>query len=98
MNIKSLNKLSLLKTALSAEYSNYITLAAESSIHPEKIQSVLNFYAAYCYLVGQGNYSALEILNDSNSLNAHFQSLIGFVYSRNYITIGVFQGSCRLSC
>lgn len=92
VNIKSLNKLSLLKTALSAEYSNYITLAAESSIHPEKIQSVLNFYAAYCYLVGQGNYSALEILNDSNSLNAHFQSLIGFVYSRNYITISNKRG------
>ena len=87
MNVKTLNELSLLKTALSEEYSNYLTLAAESSVHPKKIQPVMNLYAAYCYLVEKGNYSALQILNDSNSLNAHFQSLIGFVYSCDYITI-----------
>ncbi|MFV8451331.1 hypothetical protein ACNO65_14860 [Vibrio campbellii] len=87
MNVKILNELSLLKTALSVEYSNYLTLAAESSINPAKIQAVLNVYAAYCYLVKQGNYSALEILNDSSSLNAHFQSLIGFVYNYDDINI-----------
>lgn len=87
VNVKTLNELSLLKTALSVEYSNYLTLAAESSVYPKQLQPVLNFYAAYCYLVGQGNYSALEILNDSSSLNAHFQSLIGFVYSSDDITI-----------
>ncbi|MDD1825007.1 hypothetical protein LRP52_22710, partial [Photobacterium sp. ZSDE20] len=86
MNVKTLNELSLLKTALSAEYSNYLTLAAESSVHPKKIQSVLNLYAAYCYLVEQGSYSALEILNGSSSLNAHFQSVIGFVYSSDDLT------------
>ncbi|WP_122055110.1 hypothetical protein [Vibrio sp. Evd11] len=89
MNVKTLNELSLLKTALSVEYSNYLTLAAESSVPPKKIQSTLNIYVAYCYLVGQGNYSALEILNDSISLNAHFQSLIGFVYSNDDITINL---------
>lgn len=88
MNVKTLNELSLLKTALSAEYSNYLTLATESSVSPKQMQPVLNIYAAYCYLVGQGNYSALEILNDSSSLNTHFQSLIGFVYSNDDITIG----------
>lgn len=82
-----LNELSLLKTALSVEYSNYLTLAAESSISPNFIQPTLNLYAAYCYLVKQGNYSALEILNDSNQLNAHFQSLIGFVYNDDDTTI-----------
>ncbi|MGR5245889.1 hypothetical protein ACP3VU_14300 [Vibrio sp. PNB23_22_6] len=87
MNVKALNELSLLKTALSVEYSNYLTLAAESSVSPSRIQLALNFYAAYCYLIGQDNYSALEILNDSSSLNAHFQSLIGFVYSNDDITI-----------
>lgn len=87
MNVKTLNELSLLKTALSVEYSNYLTLTAESSLPPDKIQAVLNFYAAYCFLVEQGNYSALELLNDSSSLNAHFQSLIGFVYGCDYITI-----------
>ncbi|WP_253664670.1 hypothetical protein [Vibrio sp. Y20_XG_PY13] len=87
MNVKTLNELSLLKSALSVEYSNYLTLAAESSIPPKKIQPVLNVYAAYSYLVGQGNYSVLDILNDSSSLNAHFQSLIGFVYSNDDITI-----------
>ena len=87
MNVKTLNELSLLKTALSVEYSNYLTLAAESSINPTKKRSVLNVYAAYCYLVKQGNYSALEILNDSSPLNAHFQSLIGFVYNYDDITI-----------
>ncbi len=87
MNVKTLNELSLLKTALSAEYSNYLALAAESSVNPKIIQPILNIYAAYCYLVGQGNYSALEILNDSSSLNAHFQSFIGFVYSNDDIGI-----------
>ncbi|WP_394142513.1 hypothetical protein [Vibrio chagasii] len=87
MNVRILNELSLLKTALSAEYSNYLALAAESSTSPKLIQPILNLYAAYCYLVKQGNYSALEILNDSSSLNAHFQSLIGFFYSNDDITI-----------
>ncbi|USD32581.1 MULTISPECIES: hypothetical protein [Vibrio] len=87
MNVKTLNELSLLKTALSAKYTNYLTLAAESSVHPRSIQAVLNIYAAYCYLVGQSNYSAQGILNDSSSLNAHLQSLIGFVYSCDDITI-----------
>ncbi len=87
MNVKTLNELSLLKTALSVEYSNYLALAAESSVSPTFIQPTLNLYAAYCYLVKQGNYSALEILNDSSSLNAHFQSLIGFVYNDDDITI-----------
>lgn len=86
MNPKTLNELSLLKTALSAEYSNYLTLTAESSVIKKNIRPVLNIYAAYCYLVKQGNYSALEILNDSSSLNAHFQSLIGFVYSSDGLT------------
>lgn len=87
MNVKTLNELSLLKTALSVEYSNYLTLAAESSVNSGYIQSILNIYAGYCYLVEQGNYSALKVLNDSSSLNAHFQSLIGFTYSRDDITI-----------
>ena len=87
MNVKTLNELSLLKTALSVEYSNYLTLTAESTVNSKYIQSILNIYAGYCYLVGQGNYSALEILNDSSSLNTHFQSLIGFVYSNDDITI-----------
>jgi len=87
VNVKTLNELSLLKTALSVEYSNYLTLTAESSLPPAFIQPVLNVYSAYCYLVKQGSYSALEILNDSSSLNAHFQSLIGFVYSSDDITI-----------
>ncbi|CAK2680986.1 conserved hypothetical protein [Vibrio crassostreae] len=87
MNLKTLNELSLVKTALSEEYSNYLTLTAESSLAKNTIQPVLNLYAGYCYLVGQGNYSALDILNDSRSLNAHFQSCIGFVYSCDDFTI-----------
>lgn len=87
MNSKILNELSLLKTTLSVEYSNYLALTAEYSISPKFIQPSLNFYAAYCYLVKQSNYSALEILNDSSSLNAHFQSFIGFVYNNDDITI-----------
>lgn len=86
MNVKTLNELSLLKTALSVEYSNYLTSAAEFSVEKSYIQSVLNLYAAYCYLVEQGNYTAFKILNDSNSLNAHFQSLIGFIYNSDTTT------------
>ncbi|MDE1232924.1 hypothetical protein [Vibrio aestuarianus] len=88
MNVKILNGLSLLKTALSVDYSNYLTLADEPSVQKGSMQRlVLNIYAAYCYLVGQGNYSALDILNDSTSLNTHFQLLVGFVYSNDDITI-----------
>nr|WP_212755077.1 MULTISPECIES: hypothetical protein [unclassified Vibrio] len=72
---------------MSVEYSNYLTLAAESSVPQGNGQLVLNIYAGYCYLVGQGNYSALDILNDSASLNTHFQLLVGFIYSRDDITI-----------
>ncbi|HCE3631351.1 TPA: hypothetical protein N2824_003671 [Vibrio parahaemolyticus] len=87
MNTSILRELSLLNIALSGEYSNYLTLAAESSVQKGKMQAILNIYAAYCYLVGQGNYSALEILNHSTSLNTHFQLLIGFVYDSNNITL-----------
>ncbi|HDM8041119.1 TPA: hypothetical protein P0E05_004248 [Vibrio fluvialis] len=87
MNVKTLNKLSLLNTALSAEYSNYLTSAAKSSVSERDMQSVLNLYAAYCYLVEKGNYTAFKILNDSNSLNEHFQSLIGFIYDSDGIAI-----------
>ena len=86
VNVKTLNELSLLNTALSVEYSHYITSAAKSSVTGNKLQPVLNIYAAYCYLIGQGNYTAFEILNDSSQLNAHFQSLIGFVYDCDGIT------------
>ncbi|KKD58526.1 hypothetical protein RN22_20645 [Grimontia sp. AD028] len=95
MNVKILNELSLLKTALSVEYSNYLALAAESSVSPKLIQPTLNLYAAFCYLVKQGNYSALEILNDSSSLNAHFQSLIGFVYNYDDIAIKRSYAFCN---
>lgn len=95
MNVKTLNELSLLKAALSVEYSNYLALTAESSLSPNFIQPTLNLYAAYCYLVKQGNYSALEILNDSSSLNAHFQSLIGFVYNYDDITIKHRYKTCN---
>ncbi|HIF9201354.1 TPA: hypothetical protein ACX6QC_002787 [Photobacterium damselae] len=87
MNLKTLNELSLLKTALSVEYSNYLTLTAESTVTKRNMQPALNLYAAYCYLTEQGNYSALDILNNSSSLNAHFQSLIGFIYSNDDITV-----------
>lgn len=87
VNVKTLNKLSLLNTALSAEYSNYLTSAAKSSVSERDMQSVLNLYAAYCYLVEKGNYTAFKILNDSNSLNEHFQSLIGFIYDSDGIAI-----------
>lgn len=86
MNVKTLNKLSLLNTALSVEYSNYLTSAAKSSVREKELQPVLNLYAAYCYLIEQGNYTAFEILSNSNQLNAHFQSLIGFIYDCDGIT------------
>ena len=88
VNVKTLNELSLLNTALSAEYSNYITSAAKSSVVEQHRQPVFNIYAAYCYLIEQGNYTAFEILNDSNLLNAHFQSLIGFIYDIDGMATG----------
>ncbi|EOI6448234.1 hypothetical protein ACMU9P_003396 [Vibrio parahaemolyticus] len=94
MNVKTLNELSLLNTALSVEYSNYIISAATSS-GVEKAQPLLNVYAAYCYLVEQGNYTAFEILNDSNQLNAHFQLLIGFIYDSDNLTINNMYNQCN---
>lgn len=87
VNIRTLNELSLLNTALSVEYSHYITSAAKSSVRGKELQPVLNVYAAYCYLIGQGNYTAFEILNDSNQFNAHFQFLIGFIYYNDSISL-----------
>ncbi|MFA0272412.1 hypothetical protein AB4500_12830, partial [Vibrio sp. 10N.222.48.A11] len=86
MNIKTLNELSLLKTALSVEYSNYLRFSAELLINKKDIQATLNVYAAYCYLVEKGNYTAFEILSDSNALNVHFRLLVGFVYRHDEIT------------
>ncbi|EOW9298792.1 hypothetical protein ACN25S_003140 [Vibrio cholerae] len=86
MNTSILRELSLLNTSLSREYSNYLTSAAESSVSESFRQQLLNIYAAYCYVVEQGNYTAFNILNDSTSLNTHFQSFIGFVYDSNNIT------------
>lgn len=87
MNVKILNDLSLLNTALSVEYSNYLKLAAVSSVAREKTQLTLNVYAAFCYLVEQGNYTAVKLLNDSSSLNEHYQLLIGFIYDSQGIRI-----------
>ncbi|EKO3642450.1 hypothetical protein M3898_002626 [Vibrio metschnikovii] len=86
MNIKTLNELSLLNTALSAEYFNYLASAAESSVSTKLVQPVLNVYSAYCYLVEQGNYTAFNILNNSKSLNTHFQALIAFSYDNDSIS------------
>lgn len=95
MNVKTLNELSLLKTALSVEYSNYLTYIAKSLVSEKEQQPVLNIYAAYCYLTEQGNYSAFKILNDSNELNAHFQLLIGFVYDNDNATLCHRYQLCR---
>lgn len=94
MNVKLLNELSLLNTALSVEYSNYLKSIAKSLVTESKMQPALNVYAAYCYLVEQGNYTAFNILNDSNLLNAHFQSLVGFIYDFYGITIMNSYGLC----
>lgn len=86
LNTSILRELSLLNTSLSREYSNYLTSAAESSVSEKLRPQLLNIYAAYCYVVEQGNYTAFNILNDLTSLNTHFQSFIGFVYDSNNIT------------
>ncbi|MBF4248744.1 hypothetical protein EA004_27865, partial [Vibrio anguillarum] len=80
MNIKILNELSLLNTALSVDYFNYLTSAAKPLVHKIHIQPVLNIYAAYCFLIEQGNYTAFKVLNDSQAFNSHFQLLVGFIY------------------
>lgn len=85
----------MLSTALSSEYSNYLTSAAKSCLDQKDVQATTNVYAAYCYLVEQGNYTAFKILNDSNSLNAHFQSLIGFIYDSDGLTTNRRYTLCR---
>ncbi|NOJ10389.1 hypothetical protein [Vibrio splendidus] len=87
MNTKVLNELSLLRAALSGEYSNYLKSAAESCLREKDVQSVTNIYAAYCFLVEQDKYTAFKILNDSNSFNRHFQLLIGFIYNSDNLPL-----------
>ncbi|OEE43528.1 hypothetical protein [Vibrio anguillarum] len=96
MNTKTLRELSLLNTALSGTYLSYLTFAAESCLRKEKIQFVLNIYAAYCYLVEQSNYTAFTILNDSNSLNRHIQLFIGFIYDHDNIKPSTKYVYCNL--
>ncbi|MFA0896652.1 hypothetical protein [Vibrio cholerae] len=95
MNRNILNELSLLDTALSGEYSNYLISAAKSNVPPNCAQQIVNIYAAYCYIVEQGNYTAFNILNDSNSLNKHVQLLIGFIYDHDDIALNQRYDYCR---
>ena len=96
MKIKTLSELTLIKTALSGEYSCYLVSAAESCVHKKHVSSIMNLYAAYCYLVEQGNYTAFKILNNSDSLNKHFQLLIGFIYSLDNIKLGRKFALCNV--
>ncbi|HHF2920731.1 TPA: hypothetical protein ACPJ0H_004262 [Vibrio diabolicus] len=96
MNTSILRELSLLNTALSGEYSNYLASAVASSVTKSHRQLVLNIYAAYCYVVEQGNYTAFNILNDSTSLNTHFQSFIGFIYDNDNINLKRRYYYCNL--
>ncbi len=56
----------------------------------------MNIYAAYCYLLEQSNYTALTILNDSNSLNRHIQLFIGFIYDHDNIKLSSRYVYCNL--
>nr|MBF4401665.1 hypothetical protein [Vibrio anguillarum] len=60
--------------------------AAKPLVHKIHIQPVLNIYAAYCFLIEQGNYTAFKVLNDSQAFNSHFQLLVGFIYDCDDIT------------
>lgn len=95
MNIKTLNELSLLNTALSGEYLSYLKSASEFSLPKLHNQAMLNTYAAYCYLVEQSNYTALKILNDSISFNKHVQSFIGFIYDNDNIPLKQRYSYCN---
>ncbi|CAK1824330.1 hypothetical protein L1D55_12770 [Vibrio sp. Isolate22] len=95
MNIKTLSGLSLLNTALSGEYLSYLKSASELSQPKEHTQALLNTYSAYCYLVEQGNYTALKILNDSISFNKHVQLFIGFIYDNDNIPLNQRYSYCN---
>lgn len=96
MNIKSLTERSLLKTALSKEYAGYITFAVESCLLDKKCQRIMNIYTAYCYVTGKNNYTAIDILNNSNLFNKHFQLLIGFIYNLDHLAITNKYTICNL--
>lgn len=95
MNIRILNNLSLLKIVLSKKYIQYLTPIAQSCSN-EKHQSLINIYAAYCYVIGKDKYSALDIFNDSELFNKHFQQLIGFIYESDGVTIKHKYALCNL--
>lgn len=95
MNTSVLKELSLLNTGLSREYSNYLKSAAESCLSQKVVHTVMNVYAAYCYLVERANYSAFKVLNDSNSLNEHVQLLIGFIYRNDNLTLEMKYWYCN---
>ena len=87
MNTGVLSELSLLKTALSKEYREYLELAVKSSVTLNRVQQCLTIYSAYCFVAKPENYTAIDILNNNNFFNKHFQLLVGFIYSSSYISI-----------
>lgn len=94
MNTAILSELSLIKGALSTGYSTYVVSVIDA-VECGKSKSVLvHIYEAYCYLMKQGNYSGLDILNDSKMLNQHFQLLVGLIYSNDRLTLRGKYGYC----
>ncbi|MEZ9315605.1 hypothetical protein AB4188_08840 [Vibrio lentus] len=84
MNTTILSNLSLLTTALAKPYRAQLK-EVMGRVNLKNVQSrkeqLLNIYAAFVYSQGFDNFNGLEIINNKDNLQEHFDCLVGFVYS-----------------
>jgi hypothetical protein len=95
VNTTILGELSLLSTALSKEYNNFLTQTLEAHLPEAGRLQVLSIYKAYCYVAEQENFTAFDILNSSNAFKEHFHLIIGFIYSFKNISLKLKYNFCR---
>ena len=78
MNTAAIKSLPKIRRALSNSFSEFIS----DNISYEKCKSnIVNYYSSFIYVIGNENYSGLDILNDENKLSEHLHQFLGFIYS-----------------
>ncbi|WP_375748382.1 hypothetical protein [Vibrio sp. HN007] len=95
MNPAAISELSLLRSALSSGYSIYLESVIDTVVTENNRRTLMNIYASYCYLMEQGSYSGLDILNNSKMFNQHFRLYTGFIYSNDRLTMKTKYSYCH---
>lgn len=83
MKIKDLNFYSRLENILSRPYYNTL-LEIFNNVETRNVSAMMNIYSCFIDVSVERSglsYNALDIFNDKNYFNEHFQSLVGFIYT-----------------